>query len=515
MIFENYFNVTFKKKIFTIIVLSYSLVLTVLFFSFILAAKENASESINIEMVKELETLQLTTEANLNENLSDIKILVENNSLIMPLNLGLKPQLTDFILSEQRKGRKGLNSIIIVDKKDQIIFNNTKLKIDLNGYGITDEPYSCYIFKDSLVSFSCIPVFYTNTALGEEKRRIGAILAVYDFFDFKSAIQKEINMDSYEIFGFKDNKLRMVINKSTVKYIDNPVNNASLYKFKEGFSDLVINGENTHVLLKNIRLSNSETPFTLTLGVLPPIYKATEFKYIYRGVFNCSLTALIITAIFLLVYFLLNHYLKKELSIKLEIQSLREQRHDFSKHLSVIAGMAHMGEYDDLKKYMEELGHKVVYEGNLSKLDHPPLCALIHEKELILHENNIKFLVDINTGLKKIDIDPTDICTTVGNILDNAFEACIQTDSNSKFIHIYIGYYSGMYAIRISNTGKPIEEKFIEKLFRPGYTTKTKQKGTGMGLYIVKKILKKYRGSIGVESSNGVNTFSVYLHEKP
>ncbi|MEE9193757.1 MAG: ATP-binding protein, partial [Thermodesulfobacteriota bacterium] len=54
--------------------------------------------------------------------------------------------------------------------------------------------------------------------------------------------------------------------------------------------------------------------------------------------------------------------------------------------------------------------------------------------------------------------------------------------------------------ITITDTGHGISEQNIEKIFTPFYTTKDEGKGTGLGLPIVKRIIKIHKGDIDVLS---------------
>jgi len=67
--------------------------------------------------------------------------------------------------------------------------------------------------------------------------------------------------------------------------------------------------------------------------------------------------------------------------------------------------------------------------------------------------------------------------------------------------------------IDIADTGRGIEEDEILRIFEPFFTKKTK--GTGLGLYIVKKLIDTYGGRIEVRSRCGVGTtFTLFLKGK-
>ncbi|MEA3273748.1 MAG: sensor histidine kinase [Pseudomonadota bacterium] len=71
--------------------------------------------------------------------------------------------------------------------------------------------------------------------------------------------------------------------------------------------------------------------------------------------------------------------------------------------------------------------------------------------------------------------------------------------------------------IAIADTGPGIAEEDLDKIFDPFFTTKGPDEGEGLGLYVVRQIVRKYEGSIEVESRRGEGTrfrltFPVYEH---
>ncbi|ODN41934.1 hypothetical protein BGC07_01850 [Piscirickettsia litoralis] len=66
--------------------------------------------------------------------------------------------------------------------------------------------------------------------------------------------------------------------------------------------------------------------------------------------------------------------------------------------------------------------------------------------------------------------------------------------------------------IKISDTGKGIEDKHLETIFDPFFTTKKVGEGTGLGLSIVYGVIEEHCGKISVSSQVGVGTtFKIVL----
>ena len=64
----------------------------------------------------------------------------------------------------------------------------------------------------------------------------------------------------------------------------------------------------------------------------------------------------------------------------------------------------------------------------------------------------------------------------------------------------------------VSDTGTGMDQSIIQNIFKPLFTTKGNQGGTGLGLSVVQRIVKKHGGQISVESTIGKGTtFNVYF----
>ncbi|PLS16814.1 hypothetical protein CVD28_17260 [Bacillus sp. M6-12] len=135
-----------------------------------------------------------------------------------------------------------------------------------------------------------------------------------------------------------------------------------------------------------------------------------------------------------------------------------------------------------------------------------------------LVRNVIKFM-EPQTNLKSIMVnlffsdkitafcDPNQIKQVLINILQNAIEAT----SESLSIDISLTKMDeSQFKIEIRDRGCGISEERQKKLFEPFYTTK--EKGTGLGLMVCKRIIEIHQGTIEVNSHQEIGTiFEIVL----
>ena len=99
--------------------------------------------------------------------------------------------------------------------------------------------------------------------------------------------------------------------------------------------------------------------------------------------------------------------------------------------------------------------------------------------------------------------DPIQLTRAVQNVIVNAIQAA--TDKHGKVV--VNCREKDLYAdIQIRDTGYGIAENEIGKIFDPYFTTKQGKNGTGLGLYITKKVIDDHDGSIDVKSTLGEGT---------
>lgn len=86
------------------------------------------------------------------------------------------------------------------------------------------------------------------------------------------------------------------------------------------------------------------------------------------------------------------------------------------------------------------------------------------------------------------------------NIINNAKDALCNID-NPRYIFINISKNKNSVEIEILDNAKGIKPKIIDRIFEPYFTTKFKSQGTGIGLYMTKKIVEdSLNGTIKVSN---------------
>ncbi len=124
-------------------------------------------------------------------------------------------------------------------------------------------------------------------------------------------------------------------------------------------------------------------------------------------------------------------------------------------------------------------------------------------------QNGVKLTSDICDDPCTLLGDPVQVTRAIQNVLINAVQASAETNGSVTLSCTRKDFYVD---VRVEDTGHGITPEQIAKIFDPYFTTKQGKSGTGLGLYITKKVVEDHNGSIKVDSTPGVGTtFTIRL----
>ncbi|MDD3174195.1 MAG: GHKL domain-containing protein [Herbinix sp.] len=184
-----------------------------------------------------------------------------------------------------------------------------------------------------------------------------------------------------------------------------------------------------------------------------------------------------------------------ELELKLNkdmisiMDKLRILRHDMNNHIGLIKTLVYSQKYDELEEYINQIYEDVEVANDLVITGNQTLSVLLNAKKSLAKEKDIEFTSIIAT--QEISMQNKDICSLLGNILDNAIEAA-EKSGEKKYIQLMIQNTQKGCVISCENSFgvKPVMKKgrFI--------TNKDNALIHGIGTENIKDIVSKYNGEI-------------------
>ncbi len=122
----------------------------------------------------------------------------------------------------------------------------------------------------------------------------------------------------------------------------------------------------------------------------------------------------------------------------------------------------------------------------------------------LLEKNDIHSKLNLEIDKAFILGDALEIEQVLINLIKNSIDA-IETNGKIQ-ISLKQKVIDNKFELIISDNGCGIEEDNLSQIFSPFYTSKSQDKGTGLGLYIVQNICKNHKIDIKVESTQNQGT---------
>lgn len=152
-------------------------------------------------------------------------------------------------------------------------------------------------------------------------------------------------------------------------------------------------------------------------------------------------------------------------------------------------------------------GHRATEPVNLL----PIIEAVVQLFSYRTNSSNISVKLDIPPNLPAVIGNKEHFEQLFVNLFDNSIHSLITHNVVEKNISIFCHAENNLVFVDFIDNGLGINEGLLDKIFEPFFTTKLNQQNMGMGLAIVKSIVKAYNGKIRV-SNNADGGATFHLH---
>lgn len=184
--------------------------------------------------------------------------------------------------------------------------------------------------------------------------------------------------------------------------------------------------------------------------------------------------------------------------------TMRGWRHDYHNHMQSVKAYLAMDSLDEAKAYLDRLEQDLddidllFHTGNINA------DAILNSKISLAVKRGIQ--VDYKATVpKELAVSDIDLCVVIGNLIDNAVEACEKVDPEHQFIRLYIGILRRQLYVSVTNATSEVVRKLDEE-----YIT-TKRGDHGHGLKRINNIVNKYDGYINRKNEPGVFVTEIML----
>ncbi|GAA2158097.1 sensor histidine kinase [Glycomyces lechevalierae] len=185
--------------------------------------------------------------------------------------------------------------------------------------------------------------------------------------------------------------------------------------------------------------------------------------------------------------------------------TLHAQAHESANRLHAVISLIELGHVDravalatDELETAQELTDRVV-----GAVAEPVLAALLLGKLSEASERGVDLVLTADTAMQDSGegVDPRDLITILGNLIDNAMDAAVEhAAERAPTVTVTVRSDAGELFVRVADSGPGVADG--ADIFRRGWSTKPSENGRGLGLALVGQAVRRYGG--GIEVANGI-----------
>ncbi len=185
-------------------------------------------------------------------------------------------------------------------------------------------------------------------------------------------------------------------------------------------------------------------------------------------------------------------------------RKMRTWRHDYHNHMQVLTAYLEAGEVEKARAFLDEINENLTKVDTVLKTGNTMVDAILNSKISLMSAKEIR--VDATAHVPAtLAVTNIDLCVIIGNLLDNAMEACEKLHAESRFVRIYISVKGNHLYMSFTNSAGKKQTK-VGNIF-----ASTKGADHGFGLSRVDTLVEQYGGYLTRASEDGGYTTEVIL----
>lgn len=180
---------------------------------------------------------------------------------------------------------------------------------------------------------------------------------------------------------------------------------------------------------------------------------------------------------------------------------MRGWRHDYRHHIQAMKVHAAKGELASIVSYLDMLDDDLTNVETVVKTGNRMADAILNSKLSLAAEREITVRTDTNIPVA-LSMSELDLCIVIGNLMDNAMEACMELPAEKRLIRLYMEMKGNYLYLALTNTAGGKKKQSFKT---------TKGSGHGLGISRIDAIVKKYGGYVTRASEDEAFSTEVLL----
>ena len=192
-----------------------------------------------------------------------------------------------------------------------------------------------------------------------------------------------------------------------------------------------------------------------------------------------------------------------------EVENMHKQirgwRHDYRNHIQVMKSHAASGDMEAIVCYLDALDTDLKTVDTVVKTGNKMTDAILNSKISLARSKHINVIADADIAVE-LRTSQLDLCIIIGNLLDNAIEACLPLAEEMRVIRIYMEMKNTQLYMSFTNATATGRQRKVGGRF-----LSTKSGGHGFGLARIDNIIERYNGYISRNSEDNAFTTEILL----
>ncbi len=194
-------------------------------------------------------------------------------------------------------------------------------------------------------------------------------------------------------------------------------------------------------------------------------------------------------------------------NLKERIEEARRAKHDVRHHITYLDSCLQKGEYEKAKEYLKSYKKSLPDDSTIAFCEHNVINSLLLYYAQLSKNESVDFDVVAMDVPKAINLPDEVFSVVLGNLLENALDACCEQTEGDRTIVIKCKADKSSFFFRIENTYNAKTIRKHDEVF-----LSSKAHGSGLGLESIKKIVERYEGIFEPEEADGRFVVCVFLN---
>ena len=197
---------------------------------------------------------------------------------------------------------------------------------------------------------------------------------------------------------------------------------------------------------------------------------------------------------------------------------IRRLKHDMANHLQILSALP----TEEQQAYLDSLSQNTALTQTLHYCGDATINAVLAVKENQMNRYGIQLVCSVDIP-EELPFEQIDICALFANALDNAMEACRQSEEGNgernngeenRKITLESKAQKGLFCLKVRNpitgTGQEIRYHSLSDNSLPA-SSKQDKWAHGFGLKSILEIARKYQGEMELKTENGMAELFLYM----